>query len=371
MAPSALRARKQAAPPALVVAPGRQRSEPSPRPLGARSRRVEGRGSRVAISLGDPSGVGPEVTAKALEALSGSLSPYVYGDPRSFARELAALGLPVVPAGAPLPPGGALVAVTRLPAGAVRPGKPAPAGGAAQLRFLEAAFDAVRMGAADALCTAPVSKAQVARALPGFVGHTEWLEARCGVRRSVMMLAGEKLKIALATNHVAFAALRRALTPARIAETLVITHRALRDDLGLARPRLALAALNPHAGEEGAFGDEETTLLADALARAARAGARAAGPFPADSVFFRAALGEFDAVVALYHDQGLIPVKLLDALGGDPAVNVTLGLPIVRTSPDHGVAYGIAGKGVANPASMIAALRLALRIAAVRAGRRS
>jgi 4-hydroxythreonine-4-phosphate dehydrogenase len=371
---SSVSARKQSPrPPPPSVSPARQRdlSSVQPEPSVPRRRGVEGRGPRVAISLGDPSGVGAEVTAKALAALEGTFSPYVYGDPRLFARELAVLGLPVVALGAPLPPGGALVAVTRLPAAAARPGKPVPEAGAAQLRFLEAAFEAVRTGSADALCTAPVSKAQVARVLPGFVGHTEWLEARCGVRRSVMMLAGEKLKVALATNHVAFAALRRALTPARIAETLVITHRALREDLGLARPRLALAALNPHAGEQGTFGDEETTLLADALARAERAGAKAAGPFPADSVFFRAALGEFDAVVALYHDQGLIPVKLLDAVGGDPAVNVTLGLPIVRTSPDHGVAYGIAGKGVANPASMIAALRLAVRIAAVRAGRRA
>jgi 4-hydroxythreonine-4-phosphate dehydrogenase len=214
-----------------------------------------------------------------------------------------------------------------------------------------------------------VSKAQVARALPGFVGHTEWLERRCGIRRSVMMLAGERLKVALATNHVAFARLRRLLTPARIAETIAITHRAMRDDLGLARPRIALAALNPHAGEEGAFGGEERTLLHAALAAAARTGARATGPYPADSVFFRAALGEFDAVVALYHDQGLIPVKLLDAVGGDPAVNVTLGLPIVRTSPDHGVAYDLAGVGKASAASMIAAIRLAARIAKVRAAR--
>jgi 4-hydroxythreonine-4-phosphate dehydrogenase len=260
--------------------------------------------------------------------------------------------------------------VTRLPAGAVRPGRPDPTAGRAQLAFLEAAFAAVRAGDADALATAPVSKAQVARALPGFVGHTEWLEERCGVERSVMMLAGEKLKVALATNHVAFGRLRRALTPARIAETIAITHRSMRRDLGIARPRIALAALNPHAGEEGTFGGEEGTLLRDALAQAARRGARAKGPFPADSVFFRAALGEFDAVVALYHDQGLIPVKLLDAVNGDPAVNVTLGLPIVRTSPDHGVAYDIAGKGKANPASMIAALRLAARIANVRRRRR-
>ncbi len=325
---------------------------------------------RVAISLGDPSGVGPEVTARALAALRGAVVPFAFGDRRVLERDLGGLGLPLVEPGAPLPAGGARVAVSRLPAAAVRPGRPHPGGGAAQLAALEAAFEAVRRGDADALCTAPVSKAQVARALPGFVGHTEWLEARTGTRRSVMMLAGEKLRIALVTNHVAMARLRRLLTAPRIAETIGIAHRALRDDLGIARPRLALAAMNPHAGEEGAFGDEEGRVLRPALALAARRGARAAGPFPADSVFFRAALGEFDAVVALYHDQGLIPVKLLDAVCGDPAVNVTLGLPIVRTSPDHGVAYDIAGKGKASPASMIAALRLAIRIAATRARRR-
>jgi 4-hydroxythreonine-4-phosphate dehydrogenase len=321
---------------------------------------------RIAISLGDPSGVGAEVTAAALAALGRELAPLVFGDPRLFSRHLAGLGLPVVEAGAPLAPGGALVSVTRLPAAAVRPGRPIPAGGGAQLAFLEAAFEAVRRGDAAALCTAPVSKAQVARALPGFVGHTEWLEERCRVRRSVMMLAGERLRIALVTNHLPLRELPRALTIARIVETLAITRRALAADLGIRRPRLALAALNPHAGEQGTFGDEEDRLLRPALARAAKLGAPAAGPIPADSVFSRAALGEFDAVVALYHDQGLIPVKLLDAVNADPAVNVTLGLPIVRTSPDHGVAYDIAGKGRANPGSMIAALRLAARIAAVR-----
>jgi 4-hydroxythreonine-4-phosphate dehydrogenase len=321
------------------------------------------------VSLGDPSGIGAEVTAAALAVLAAEITPVLYGDAAAVQDLAAALRLPVLGPDAPLPAGGAAVAVTRLPAAAVRPGRPHARGGAAQLAFLEHAFEAVRRGDAAALCTAPVSKAQVARALPGFVGHTEWLEARCGGRRSVMMLAGERLRVALVTNHVAFGRLRRALTPARIAETLSITHRALTADLGIRRPRLALAALNPHAGEGGAFGDEEATLLAPALAQARTAGAPAAGPFPADSVFFRAALGEFDAVVALYHDQGLIPVKLLDAVNADPAVNVTLGLPIVRTSPDHGVAYDIAGKGKANPASMIAALRLAARIARVRGER--
>ena len=327
---------------------------------------------RIAVSLGDPSGIGPEVTAAALRAVEGEIEPYVFGDPVLFARELRGLRLPVIPRGSPLPRGGALVSVTALRPSDARPGRPGPAGALAQLAFLEAAFDAVRRGACDALCTAPVSKAQVARALPGFVGHTEWLEARSRPRsRSVMMLAGTRLRVALVTNHVALGDVRRRLTPARVAGTIAVVHRALRDDLGIVRPRVALAAWNPHAGEEGVFGDEERTLLRPALRVAARAGTPASGPFPADSVFSRAALGEFDAVVALYHDQGLIPVKLLDAVGGDPAVNVTLGLPIVRTSPDHGVAYDIAGKGRASPASMIAALGLAARIARTRAGRRA
>jgi 4-hydroxythreonine-4-phosphate dehydrogenase len=321
----------------------------------------------LAISLGDPSGIGAEVTAAALTALRGEVVPLLFGDPGLLSRGLSALRLPVIEPGQPVPAGGALVAVTRLPASSLEAGRPSARGASAQLAFLTAAFDSVQNGQAAALCTAPISKAQVARVLPGFVGHTEWLEARCRVGRSVMMLAGERLKVTLVTNHRPLSSVRRVLTPALIAETIAITWRSLRDDLGVARPRVALAAFNPHAGEGGLVGDEEATLLAPALKLARRRGTPADGPFPADSVFFRAALGEFDAVVALYHDQGLIPVKLLDAVMGDAAVNVTLGLPIVRTSPDHGVAYSLAGTGKANPASMIAALRLAARIASVRA----
>ena len=324
--------------------------------------------ARIAISLGDPSGIGPEVTAAALAALGKEIEPVVCGDVGLLDRGLGRLRLPVVAPGERIPPGGAFVAVTALPASALRPGRPAARGGAAQLAFLTAAYDLVANGEAAALCTAPVSKAQVARALPGFVGHTEWLEARAG-GRSVMMLAGERLRVALVTNHLPLSRVRAALTPRAIAEVIGVTWRALRDDLGVERPRLALAAWNPHAGESGTVGDEEARVLAPALALARRARTPAVGPFPADSVFFRAALGEFDAVVALYHDQGLIPVKLMDSVMGDPAVNVTLGLPIVRTSPDHGVAYSLAGTGRASPASMVAALRLAARIARVRSRR--
>jgi 4-hydroxythreonine-4-phosphate dehydrogenase len=325
---------------------------------------------RVAISIGDPSGIGPEVTAAAVAALRGELAPLVFGDPILFDRHFSALRLPVVASGAPAPAGGALVAVTHLPAAAARPGKPAPVGGAAQLAFLEDAYAAVVRGDAAALCTAPVSKAQVARFSEGFVGHTEWLEEQTGAPRSVMMFDGARVRVALVTTHAPFAELTRLLTPALIAETIRIVHRAMRDDFGIARPRVALAGLNPHAGEDGLLGDEEARLLLPALKLAARAGAPASGPYPADSVFNRAALGQFDVVVALYHDQGMIPVKLLDTVGLQVAVNVTLGLPIVRTSPDHGVAYDIAGKRKAKAESMIAALRLAVRIAATRAKRK-
>jgi len=320
---------------------------------------------RIAISMGDPSGIGAEVTAKALAAHRGVIVPYVFGDEGVFAAagRRARLALPAVEPGEPLPPDGALVCVTRLPRVAATPGRPARAGGPAQLAYLQSAYAAVVAGQADALCTAPVSKAQVLLAERGFVGHTEWLEARTGVKRTVMMLAGSRLRVALVTNHLQLARVPRVLTASGILGTIAVTHAALRSDFGIARPQIAVCALNPHGGERGAFGDEERRLLNPALARARRLGIDARGPYPADSIFSQAAAGDFDAVVALYHDQGLIPIKLLDAVADDPAVNVTLGLPIVRTSPDHGVAYDLAGKGEASAKSMWAALELAARLA--------
>ena len=319
---------------------------------------------RVAISMGDPSGVGAEVTARALARVRGAVLPYVFGDARVFGRcaRRAGLRLAAVDPGDPLPRGGALVRVTRLAPAAARPGRPSRAGGIAQLAYLEAAFDCLRRGEAEALVTAPVSKAQVQRALPGFSGHTGWLEDRGGGARSVMMLGGRQLRVTLVTDHLSLRSALRALTPERILRVVAATDRALRQDLGLARPRIAVAGLNPHAGEGGAFGDEERRVIRPAVARARRRGIDVSGPWPPDSVFFRAAAGEFDAVVALYHDQGLIPVKLLDVVTGDAAVNVTLGLPFVRTSPDHGVAYDLAGRWRASPRSMEAALRLAAAI---------
>jgi 4-hydroxythreonine-4-phosphate dehydrogenase len=178
-----------------------------------------------------------------------------------------------------------------------------------------------------------------------------------------MMLAGRRLRVALVTNHLSLRDAIRRLTTSRIVAVTQVTADGLRRDFGIALPRIAVAGVNPHAGEGGVFGDEEGRIVAPAVARLRAAGIDARGPFPPDSVFFRAAGGEFDGVVALYHDQGLIPVKLLDAVLGDSAVNVTLGLPFVRTSPDHGVAWDIAGKGRASDRSMRAALLLAAAIA--------
>jgi 4-hydroxythreonine-4-phosphate dehydrogenase len=323
---------------------------------------------RIAISMGDPSGIGPEVVAKALLRRPAGVVPYVFGDAGVFerAQRKAGLGLPKVEPGEPLPPRGALVCITRLPPAAVRPGQPSPAGGRAQLQYLEAALECVGTGRAIALCTGPVSKAQIRTVVPDFQGHTEWLAERTGVARTVMMLAGKRLRVALVTNHLALAQVPRALTAERLLETIVIANRALKDDFGLRRPRIAVLGLNPHAGEEGSFGDEEARLVVPALEGARKAGIAAEGPFSADGLFPRAVARGFAAVVALYHDQGLVAAKLHDALTGEPAVNVTLGLPIVRTSPDHGVAYDIAGKGKADARSMREALRLAAQLVIAR-----
>jgi len=324
----------------------------------------------VAISMGDPSGIGAEVIAGALArpAVRRAVAPVIFGDEGAWKRACRLAGLedrlPRLEPGAPLPAGGGLVRVSRLAAADRRPGRPSPAGGEAQGRYLEAAIEAVRSGAAQALCTAPISKAAIHAAGWNFPGHTELLAERFGVERVVMMLAGPVLRVVLATTHLAIRDVPRALSVEKICEVLRITDRSLRERLGIRRPRIAVCALNPHAGEGGLFGDEEIRIIAPAIERAKAAGVRAEGPFPADGLFPRAARGGWDAVLAMYHDQGLIPLKTVHL---EQAVNVTLGLPIVRTSPDHGVAYDIAGKGKADPTSMAEALLLAARMGAARA----
>jgi len=299
----------------------------------------------------------------------------VFGDPEVLRATSAALGLPPVPA-ARIRPVVAREQGPRPSREAIVPGRPNLASAAAQMAALEAATTAALRGEIAALCTAPISKDWIARVGFAFPGHTEYLAHRARVEDFAMMLAGPRLRVVLATTHVALRDVATRLTPAEITRAAVLGARALARSFGIPRPRVAVAGLNPHAGEAGRFGDEETRVVAPAIA-AARARLAApedgeagqgpcpvelSGPHPPDTVFRQAALGAYDAVVALYHDQGLIPVKLLHF---EEAVNVTLGLPFVRTSPDHGTAYDIAGTNRADPSSFLAALDLAARLAKV------
>jgi 4-hydroxythreonine-4-phosphate dehydrogenase len=236
------------------------------------------------------------------------------------------------------------------------------AGGRLAARAIERATAWAQAGRIDAITTGPIHKVGLARAGYPFEGHTEFLAALTGGGTVGMMMVGGGLRIMLATIHLAVRDLPRRLTAQKILTAVRLTHRAMREWFGKPRAAIGVSALNPHASDHGRFGDEEARVIAPAIARARRSGIRATGPYPADTLFHRAHQGEFDATVAMYHDQALIPIKLL-AFGR--AVNLTVGLPFVRTSVDHGTAYDIAGKGVADPGSLLEALELAARLASI------
>jgi 4-hydroxythreonine-4-phosphate dehydrogenase len=319
----------------------------------------------VGISVGDPAGIGPELVAHALANAPSRVRLRVFGDRALLERAASVLGIA-------LPwDSFTLDEVTHdvLPPSGVATSE----GGRAQLAYLEAAIAAAKSGAVAALCTAPIHKAACKAAGLDFPGHTELLAARLAPDAAsplpvTMMLAGPRLRVALVTTHVALAAVPTLLASDNgdgIVRAIVQTVEGLERSFGVPRPRIAVAGLNPHAGEAGHFGDEEARFVSPAIERARVLVADRAvitGPAVPDVVFRNAVDGAYDAVVALYHDQGLIPAKLLDF---DQTVNVTLGLPLLRTSPDHGVAYDIAGTGKARTESFMTALRLAA--AAVRA----
>jgi len=285
---------------------------------------------RVAITCGDPAGIGPEIARKAA------------GDPR--VRKVCE---PIVYG----PPAGSTF----------KPGELSADAGRAAYETLCSAVGDARAGVVAAIATAPVNKLAFARAGLPWKGHTDLLVHLTGSTRVAMMFWSEPLKVVLATIHIPLASVTNALTRELMDDIIDLSAREL-PRFGLEKPRLAVAGLNPHAGEEGLLGHEERKVLRPAIETAQKRGIRIDGPFPGDTVFGRAVRGEFDAVIACYHDQGLIPVKLL-AFGR--AVNVTLGLPIIRTSVDHGTAFDIAGKNVADPSSMIEATLLAAKLATV------
>jgi len=322
----------------------------------------------VALSMGDPAGIGREIILKAAAALARKRNApalVVLGDlaaMRAAARELAiAAPEPFEWSGDDGPPrpgdGLAVISVGRLPPRATVAGRPTVGGGDAAYRYIVEACRMTLAGKADALATAPINKEWMNRAGHHFPGHSELIAQLAGVRLWRMMFAGAHLRIALATVHIGLAQVPRQLTRDNVFDTIGLFAAHLERQLGIERPRIAVLGLNPHAGENGLFGDEERRFITPAIRRAQRAGIEAFGPLAPDTAFIRRdGRFAFDGAVAMYHDQGLIALKTLEF---DRAVNITLGLPFVRTSPDHGTAYDIAGRGVASAASMIAAIEYA------------
>lgn len=318
----------------------------------------------VALTIGDPAGIGPEIIVKAWQALKSACPFVLIADP----RHVAGLGVPLVevddPAEASDVSARALPVLAHDFPGDSGPARPDPQDAAAVIAVIDRAVALARSGAVCAVTTAPITKkALIDGAGFGFPGHTEYLAHLAGAKRAVMMLASDALRVVPATIHIPLAAVPGALTPALLEDTIRITRAALQRDFGIDRPRLAVTGLNPHAGEGGTMGREDLEVIAPVVARLAAEGLDVTGPTPADTMFHAGARAGYDAAIAMYHDQALIPVK---TLAFDAAVNVTLGLPFIRTSPDHGTAYDIAGRGVARPDSLIAALRLAHRMATTR-----
>lgn len=318
--------------------------------------------------MGEPAGIGGEIVLQAWRRRDEAGLPpfFLLDDPARLSRLAAGLGWTVPLTTIAHPSEAAAAFPDALPVlsmplkAAVQPGRPDAANAVIVLQAIERAVALCLGGEAAAVVTNPIHKAALYAAGFNHPGHTEYLAALCGGAMPVMMLASSRLRVVPATIHIS---LRRAienLTSDLILQTARITAADLRDRFGIANPRLAIAGLNPHAGESGNMGDEDAAIVAPAVAMLQAEGIAARGPLPPDTLFHEAARARYDAAICMYHDQALIPIKTLDF---DTAVNVTLGLPVIRTSPDHGTAFDIAGKGIARPDSLIAAIRLAAEMA--------
>ncbi len=323
----------------------------------------------LALTMGDPVGVGPEIMVLALAdpAIYQACRPVVLGDLPALERARQALTPELTLNVTPEPAQGRyqagtidLLALSRLSPGDLNHSHPSPAGGKAMVSYILTAIDMALDQKVAGMVTGPISKAALHLAGYRYPGHTELLADRTGATEVAMMLAGGKFRVVLATIHCALSEVPGRLSFDGLLRLFSLTCRALQHDFGIAAPRLGVAALNPHASEGGLFGEEETEMIIPAVLEARGRGLPVSGPFPADTLFWRHAQGEFDAICAMYHDQGLIPLKLLHFMD---AVNVTLGLPIIRTSVDHGTAYDLAGTGDAHPGSLKAAIFMAAEMA--------
>jgi 4-hydroxythreonine-4-phosphate dehydrogenase len=320
----------------------------------------------IGITMGDPAGIGPEIIAKALaeRQIYDMSRPVVLGDhavlsgalERADSQQRIRVVERLADAGED-PRKIDLIAVSHLEKSAIVPGHPTPDGGKAMMRAVLKAVEMARNREIQAMVTCPISKALMQKVGYAYEGHTQLIAEKTGTEDYVMMLAGKQLRVVLVTIHCRLKEVPGLLDIKKVYRTIRITARALAQDFRKDSPAIGVAALNPHAGEEGLFGSEEQDIILPAIEKARKEGIDVDGPLPADTLFWKAAGGRYEAVVAMYHDQGLIPLKLLHFAD---AVNVTLGLPIVRTSVDHGTAYDIAGTGRADPSSLKAAVRMAV-----------
>jgi 4-hydroxythreonine-4-phosphate dehydrogenase len=320
----------------------------------------------IGITMGCPVGIGPEIVLRFLAAWGngGEYRPLVLGDIGVLRRIAGELGMAVAirewrPGDDLEGEGIPVLPVSRLDAGELIWGRPTVETGRAMAFYIEQAVRLQQAGVLAAMVTCPIGKKYLREAGYPYPGHTEMLAALCNAGDYAMMMAGNRLRVTLVTIHQPLKEVPETISPEGVLRLISITGRSLREDFGINSPRLAVAGLNPHAGEDGLFGDEEQRIIIPAITAAREHGWQATGPMPPDTVFHMAAAGHFDAVICMYHDQGLIPFKLLHFKDG---VNVTLGLPIVRTSVDHGTAYDIAGLGRADAGSLAAAFRLAALI---------
>jgi 4-hydroxythreonine-4-phosphate dehydrogenase len=326
----------------------------------------------IGITMGDPVGIGPEIIIKALSSgeLFNICRPVVFGDKAILEREIKNLNssvtLDTIESLEDFSSSTGTINV--IQASQLYPEKtlyaqPTIETGKAMASYIIQAANMAKEQKIDAIVTAPINKRSLQEAGYDYPGHTEMLAHLTDTKDVVMMLAGEKLRVVLVTIHCALSRVAQLLEPEKIIKTILITHASLKKYFSIPNPRIAVAAFNPHAGESGLFGEEENKKILPSIKQAQTRGIDASGPYPPDTLFYHASQGKFDAVVCMYHDQGLIPLKLLHFEDG---VNVTLGLPIIRTSVDHGTAYDIAGKGVANPASLLNAIKMAVQMAQAR-----
>lgn len=323
----------------------------------------------IGITMGDPCGIGPEIVLKALKspAIRNIANFVIIGDSGVFERTARQLSIPMKYAtishiseadDSQLPV--SILSTDDFKPGIMRRKRATAEGGELSVQCVIKGINLAMSGHIDALVTAPICKEAIHLGGYGYPGHTEMLHTFSGAERVVMLMVGGKLRVAFATTHIAIKDVPQSITVEDILRTIIITDNGIKQYFGIKKPKIAVCGLNPHAGEEGIFGDEEKKIIIPAIEKAKKKGIRCDGPVSADTIFYKTLKGAYDVVIAIYHDQGAIPLKLH---AFETGVNITLGIPFVRTSPDHGTAYDIAGKGIADPRSMIEAIKMAVKMA--------